>query len=115
MRRDLAAHWKREASSAIYVAEIGMNAIRSNEDRDPAYRWMAAFDRRTLLKMMDEVMAAYRKAVRDGDWNEFDAVLHEWSESGWASASEELQSAFTSEKEEVEITDPGLLHGSENE
>ena len=92
----------------MHVAEIGVNALRSSEDLAPEYRWISAFDKITLANMMDELINAWRQAVRDGDWNEFDAVLHEWSESGWASASEELQAAFTSEKQEVEITDPGL-------
>jgi hypothetical protein len=108
MRRETAAHWKREASSAMHIAEIAINAMRSGGDLDPEYLWIRAFDKSTLMKMTDEVMTAYRKAVRDGDWNEFDAVLHEWSESGRASTSEELHSAFTSEEERVEIPDPGL-------
>jgi hypothetical protein len=106
MRRELAAHWKREASSAMHIMEIVTNALMPDRELAPEYRWISAFDRDEATQMADDLVSAYRKAVRDSDWNEFDAVLHEWSESGWAALSPDIEAAFRAPEEKLEIPDP---------
>jgi hypothetical protein len=103
LRRDLAANWRREATSALHLAEITVYALTATEHLEPEYEWISAFDRSQATEMVRELMAAYRKAVRDSGWDQFDALLHEWSESGWAAMNPELKEAFEAESEEVPI------------
>jgi hypothetical protein len=52
--------------------------------------WLDAFDLDQLAEMAAELIEAYRN---DG-LEAFDAVLHEWVESGWAALSAEHDTAF---------------------
>src|SRR6266852_1981646 len=97
MRRDVAKNWRKEASSAAHLAEIIFIALSPLTEVAPEHRWITAFDLEQKTEMSKELMEAYRRAVRDQNWGIFDAVLHEWSESGWAVLSPELQSAFHAE------------------
>ena len=106
MRRDVAASWRKEASSATHLVELVWTALSHPATVAPEYRWITAFDSEQTLEMTTELMSAYRKAARDGRWGEFDTLLHEWSESGWAALSPELQEAFASQSDEVEIKNP---------
>jgi hypothetical protein len=106
MRRDVAAQWVREASSAAHMAEIVFVALSNSPNPAPKHRWINAFDLEQKREMAGELMEAYRKAVREGSWEEFDAILHEWSESGWAALSPELAEALNAETDLVEINLP---------
>ena len=106
MRRDVAAHWRKEASYAVHLTELLWIALSHPDTLAPEHQWMAAFDAEQTLEMSSELMHAYRKAVRNGSWEEFDALIHEWSESGWAALSSELREAFTAEPEEIPLEAP---------
>lgn len=109
MRRELATEWRREAACAIHVAEIVWIALSNLTEPAPEHRWINAFDSAQKTEMASELMDAYRKAVRKENWEEFDAVLHEWSESGWAALSPEHRDAFHAESAEVQIEPPATV------
>jgi hypothetical protein len=109
MRREVAAQWRKEASYAAHMTELLWNALSHPATLPPEYRWITAFDSEQTLEMTNELMTAYRSAVRSADWETFDVILHEWSESGWAALSADVQEAFRSEPDEVRIEPPVAL------
>ncbi|MEP6540416.1 MAG: hypothetical protein ABJF23_34135 [Bryobacteraceae bacterium] len=90
MRREVAAEWRREASSAVHMAEIIFAAMANSPSVPPEHQWINAFDKEQKAEMASELIEAYRKAIREERWEEFDAILHEWSESGWAALTEAM-------------------------
>jgi hypothetical protein len=100
MRRDVAAQWVREAKSAATCCPFKFTESRPGAPLDKPV------DVEQKREMARELMEAYRKAVREGSWEEFDAILHEWSESGWAALNPELKAALGEESNLVEIKLP---------
>ena len=94
MKRDLAASWRKEASFAVHVTEIVWNALVHGTTMPPEFQWISAFDEGDRQQIAHELMNAYRKATRDGSWDELEALIHEWSESGWAALNPEVRQAF---------------------
>ena len=94
IRREVAANWRKEASHAIQITEILWSAFAAGASLLPELEWISAFDNEERQQLGAELMDAYRKAIRDGTWEELEATIHEWSESGWAALSPELRSAF---------------------
>jgi len=103
MRREVAGQWRKEASYAVHLAEIIWNALAHPAKMGPEFDWISAFDDGEKQELTRELMDLYRGAAHSGDWQEFDARLHEWSESGWAALSHELAEAFDSVDERVPL------------
>lgn len=71
------------------------------------YGWLRAFDRGELGALYLEVMEVYRRVSVDlEDWQELEAVIHEWQESAIANLSEDLSAAWSGPVEEVALTSP---------
>ena len=94
MRRETAANWKKEAGYAVHVTEIIWNALTFPGSLGPELEWISAFDEKERQQLGSELMQAFRNAIRDGSWEELDAVIHEWSESGWAALNPAVKAAF---------------------
>ncbi len=103
MRRDVAAHWRKEASYAVHLTEVIWNALGHSGNMVPECQWISAFDEEDRHLMASELMAGYRKAVRDGSWEDFEAIMHEWSESGWAILNPEVQASFDVPSESISL------------
>ena len=103
MRRDVAATWQRESCNAFHVAEITVLAMVDAETLATEYKWIGAFDGDDRLRMTKELIAGYREGLAKGEWGNFEAILHEWSESGWAALSREHKAAFSAPDESVAI------------
>jgi len=106
MRREVAAHWRKEASYGIDLTELVWHALSRPAVIPPEFHWVTGFSHEQALEMTNELMHAYRKAVRDGHWEQFDAIVHEWAESGWAALNSDLREAFDTPSDEVEIEEP---------
>ena len=104
MRREIAAHWRKEASWAVHLIELIWNALAHPINMGHEFRWISAFDEEDRLKMTAELMELYRKAIRDGSWDDLEARVHEWCESGWADLSSELDEAFAAPNEQIPLT-----------
>lgn len=94
LKREVAASWRKEASHAIRITEILWSAFAQGASLLPELEWVSAFDEEERQQLGAELMDGYRKAIRDGSWEELDATIYEWSESGWAALNPELRSAF---------------------
>lgn len=103
MRRDLAATWRKEASYAVHLAEIVWNALTHPANIGPEFAWISGFNDEDRAQMARELMDLYRKATRDGTWDDLDAAIHEWSESGWGALSPELKEAFEGPDERIPL------------
>ena len=101
MRREVAASLQRESCFALHLAEITILAMSKPETLAPEYRWIGAFDEKQRLQLTQELIEGYREALRKGEWESFEATLHEWSESGWAAQSLDHREAFDAPAEPV--------------
>ncbi|MEO5951389.1 MAG: hypothetical protein ABIQ44_02875 [Chloroflexia bacterium] len=106
MRREVATSLVQDASHAAHLVEIVWLAFYDAEALPFEYRWITAFDAGQKREMGIELMGAFRNASRIGNWEEFDAILHEWSESGWAALSPDLTEATNAATDLVEIQPP---------
>ena len=112
MRRDVAAGWRKEARFAIHIAEIIWNALAHPASMGPEFDWIGAFDEEDRQQMSRELMDFYHKALRDGSWDDLEARIHEWSESGWAALSPQLEKAFKSPDERLPLRRSGALNAA---
>jgi hypothetical protein len=72
-----------------------------------AFEWLNAFDMDDLKTLLAEVYGAFRAArAFEAEWDDFEAVLHEWHESAIAVRRETLAAAFAATMEEVPLTRP---------
>jgi hypothetical protein len=103
MRRDVAAGWRKEATFAAHLTQVMWHALAHPSSMGPEFDWIGAFDEEDRREMVDELMNLYRKAIRDGSWDDLEAGIHEWSESGWAARSSELKKAFDAPDERIPL------------
>lgn len=103
MRRDVAAGWRKEATCAAHLTELIWHALAHPANMGPEFDWVGAFDEEDRREMVDELMNVYRKAIRDGSWDDLEAAIHEWSESGWAARSSEVADAFKAPDERIPL------------
>jgi hypothetical protein len=107
MRRDIATLWSKEASYATHLLELISNALLHRDALESEYKWLGAFESDQLNEMAGELIESYRNAIRTRDWETFDAILYEWSESGWAALNVEHDEAFHAAGEEKPVPSPG--------
>lgn len=71
---------------------------------DP-FEWLSMFSTAELGEMLREVQVSFRRAFSgEMNWDEFDAIIHEWEESAWANRNPALIAAMEAEAEEVPLT-----------
>lgn len=107
-----------KARSMVELVLAACDYKQQGKDVPPEHQfeWINAFDATDLIAMLAEVSLTFRRAASgEIEWDEFDAVLHEWQESAWASRSTELAGAFAAEKDEVSLSVPTLTTGSISE
>ncbi len=109
------------AAKGVAMVELVLAACEYKQRRkvvpsDHQFEWINAFDDTDLTSMLEEVSATFRRATAgELEWDEFDAVLHEWQESAWAARSTEIAAAFSADKDEVPLSAPTLTAGAISE
>jgi hypothetical protein len=97
LRREQAAQLVATAAQALPVAELlgAATAALSGAPAVSPYDWLGEFETDDLRRLCAEVAAALREALAGRtDWDEVDAVLHEWHESALVAASGVLDAAL---------------------
>ncbi len=89
-----------EAQAAIAGGQISEN-----------FSWLKSYDQEDLQSLVSEVLQASRTAVsNDCDWDEVEAVIHEWRESAIVAQSGVLDAAmYTEPQEETPLEYPEEL------
>ncbi len=71
------------------------------------YGWLSIFDSDDLQDFIKELSEAFRLVDSSSTgWDLIEAIIHEWHESAIAITSPELAAAFSSETDEVPLTNP---------
>jgi hypothetical protein len=79
----------------------------AGEAPSPSYHWLKVFEKDDLEKMCGEILQAVRKSVVGGEWDEIEAVIHEWHESALVASGGVLDSAmFQDPKDESPLPHP---------
>ncbi|MEL7355482.1 MAG: hypothetical protein AAFN40_02850 [Cyanobacteria bacterium J06560_6] len=77
------------------------------ENTNNSYNWSRAFDREEIQALVAEVSEAYRSAASmTENWENLEAVIHEWRESAIAILSQDLTEALLDTEDEVPLTPP---------
>jgi hypothetical protein len=86
-----------EAQTAIAGGQVSEN-----------FSWIEAYDKDDLQSLVSEVLQASRTAAsNDCDWDEVEALIHEWRESAIVAQSGVLDAAmFTEPQEETPLEHP---------
>jgi hypothetical protein len=85
-----------EANAAIVGAQVS----------EP-FRWLRAYEKDDLQQLVSEVLQATRKASSsECDWDEVEALIHEWRESALVAQSGVLDAAMHEPSEEVPLENP---------
>jgi hypothetical protein len=106
------------AAKAVSMVELVLAAGHYRQrglsvPQDHHFEWVNAFDIDDLVTMVDEVSLMFRRAASgELEWDEFDAVVHEWQESAWAARSTEIADAFSAKNDEVPLSAPTLTAGT---
>lgn len=113
LRREEAAHMADASAHAKVLADLAMAIYqpRSLENQplnaDHQFHWLTVFDKDELDEFFAEAIKAFQEALEAvGSWEEFEAVLHEWQESAIAIGSQELETDFSAQANEVLLTKP---------
>ena len=77
----------------------------------PQFSWLKIYDKDDLQRLFSEVFSAVGKATSGaGDWNEVQAVIHEWKESALVAESGVLDDAvFRDAVEEIPLCHPDAV------
>ena len=100
LRRESMALFMNAAQQSRETLELINAAFRlllnQKTEIEYLYNWLRVFDTEELNELIDEVMAAYRSVdLHKKDWQELDAIIHEWHESAIAISNPELETAFS--------------------
>lgn len=108
--REDAAKLMKAASQlkAAFELIVASSKLRNGEGIGSGhlYGWLEVFDPEELSELNAEIHSAVQHCLDAGDWDMFDAVIHEWHESAMAIESPELAAAFSDEIDEVPLTQP---------
>jgi hypothetical protein len=110
LRRDQAAKLVGTVNRIIRAISVVAQA-RAGITGDPIlepFRWLEVYEKDDLEKLVTEVLAATLSAAScDGDWDEVEALIHEWRESAIVAKSGVLDSAMYNEpSDEVPLEHP---------
>ena len=81
-------------------------AIAGGPTSEP-FKWLEVYEKDDLQKLFSEVLAATLKAASgECDWDDVDALIHEWRESAAIAKSGVLDNAMFAPSEEVPLEHP---------
>lgn len=109
LRRDQAAKLvgtvNRIFRSVALLSEVH-TALEGGQASD-AFKWLAVYEKDDLQKLFREVLAETRKAAAgERDWDDVDALIHEWRESAAIAESGVLETAMVEPSDEQPLEDP---------
>lgn len=113
LRKD-AARMVEAAINAQLMVEISKAAYEYLQTGQPIriehpFEWLNALDKDELKDFLTEAHRDFRRALNEEiSWADFEAVIHEWHESGIAVRSEALAEAFSAPTDEVALTPPAI-------
>ncbi len=116
LRRDQAAKLVGTVNRIIRAVSLiseARAAIAGNPISEP-FRWLEVYEKDDLEKLVSEVLSATVSAAScEGDWDEVDALIHEWRESAMVAKSGVLdQAMFHEPPEEVPLEHPDEIFRS---
>jgi hypothetical protein len=83
---------------AALLVLVGADAAISGRDLPPSVAWLRAYDNDDLQRLRSEVLnTTAQVAFGNGDWNQVDAVIHEWRESALVAQSGLLDSMLSAD------------------
>jgi len=84
------------------------NAALAGGSVSKPFKWLTAYDKDDLQKLVAEVLLEARRAAsNDGDWDNVEALIHEWRESALVARSGVLDAAMQNEPaDEVPLDHP---------
>lgn len=93
--------------NAVAVLSEANAAIAGSQVSGP-FQWLRVYEKGDLQKLVAEVLQATRKAASsECDWDEVEALIHEWRESAMVVESGVLDAAMHHEpSEEVPLENP---------
>lgn len=111
-REEMANLVKASALTKIVVEIINIaHLLRTKQivGTENPYCWLSVFDAEELDELVAELVVVFRQCSNTAEWEMLDAVIHEWHESAIAICSSDLKRAFSSELDEVPLTQPDAL------
>jgi hypothetical protein len=109
-REEIAYHVKKAAYSQLMVELLNVAFLLLNGKEigcEHSYGWLNVFDLDELREFVREIVGAYRLVnSSESNWEQLDALIHEWHESAIAISSEALAEAWNDELKEVPLTLP---------
>jgi hypothetical protein len=114
MKREQAASLVNTANNLNEAMELIRGALYAIAKRpvSQSVSWLTAFDKDDLFKFVDEILVTSRQA---GDWEQLDAVVHEWHESAMAMSSGIAGEILEEGTEIFPLTDPLAVTEQESE
>lgn len=109
LKRDQAARLVRTANRTAKILNLlsELHFSIQGDTPSPSYRWLSVFEKDDQEKMCAEILDAVRKGASGGEWDEVDAVIHEWYESACVARSGLLDAAmFHDQPDESNLPDP---------
>jgi hypothetical protein len=117
-RREQAAELVRAALQFGPILDLLAGTLCVVEGRDPAVdlAWLKAFGSDDLRTMIREVIVASIAALREtNNWDNVNAIIHEWHESALVALSGVFEDAMGSPEDEVPLADPRSEASAEQE
>lgn len=97
---------------SVAVLSEAHAAIAGSQVSEP-FKWLQAYERDDLQKLIAEVLQTTRKAAsNECDWDEVEALIHEWRESALVAQSGVLDAAMHEPPEELPLESPEEVWGS---
>jgi prevent-host-death family protein len=118
LRREQAAKLVETALQFGPTIELVEGALCVVEGKEPSVTlaWLKAYDVDDLRKMIREVLVASITALRETcDWDNVNAVIHEWHESALVAMSGVFDETMNSTSERTPLTDPRTILEAEKE
>lgn len=114
LRRENVAAFVKTAQRSKEIVELLSTAFRlllkQKIGTEHPYSWLLVFDADELNEFIDEVTQAYRLVdLSEKAWDELDAIIHEWHESGLAISNPELAAAFNQNSAEEIALSPSQI------
>ena len=83
------------------------NAALSGVAVSPTFEWLAAYDQDDLRSLVTELLHAARNAASgETDWDDVEALIHEWEESALVAESGVLDRALDAQADEAPLALP---------
>jgi hypothetical protein len=87
---------------------LGVSALKDGKDPSASIAWIRALDEEERASMVEEVLAACKRAGGDGGWESVGNIMHEWRESALVAQSSVLMDAMRTEADEQPLPRPTM-------